>query len=99
MTPPVTIQAARDAAGEIGYHLGIRSIEQRRRMRLGECDDDRLVLAFAKAIAEERERAARIAEDFKATGYMSDRERDYCQAHGEEIATAIRATVGEVGNG
>jgi len=37
------------------------------------------------------ERCAKVAEDHKALGYMSDRERDYCIQHGEEIAEAIRS--------
>lgn len=42
--------------------------------------------------AEIVERCARIAEQYKALGYMSDRERDYCHEHGEEIATALRTS-------
>lgn len=48
------------------------------------------VQAFAKFEAEIREECAAVAEGHKALGYMSDRERDYCHEHGEEIAAAIR---------
>lgn len=47
-------------------------------------------LGATTARAEEREQCAKVAEQHKALGYMSDRERDYCADHGEEIAASIR---------
>lgn len=46
--------------------------------------------AIQSLINSTLEKAAGVADEFKQLGYMSDRERDYCQQHGEEIATAIR---------
>lgn len=58
----------------------------------GGCDDEIADLAkdMQSLINSTLERAAGVAGEFKQMGYMSDRERDYCQQHGEEIATVIR---------
>lgn len=58
------------------------------------------MVAFADAeAAAMRERAAEVADNHVAMGYMSGRERDYCHQHGDEIAELIRAlpATGEVG--
>jgi hypothetical protein len=60
------------------------------------------MLQFADAeAAAMRERAAGVADNHVAMGYMSGRERDYCHQHGDEIAELIRAlpATGEVGRG
>jgi hypothetical protein len=49
----------------------------------------------AAAVQAETERCAAIAEGFEPTGYMSDREREYCRQHGEEVAEAIRTRTPE----
>ena len=41
--------------------------------------------------------AAEVASAHQPTGYMSDRERDYCRDHGEEISDAITALMGDEG--
>lgn len=51
---------------------------------------DGVAAAMQSLINSTLEKAAGVADEFKQLGYMSDRERDYCQQHGEEIATAIR---------
>lgn len=44
----------------------------------------------ADATAIERERCALVADELQVNGYMSDREREYCECHAEDIAAAIR---------
>lgn len=51
----------------------------------------KLAQTFARHRLAALEEAAKVAEEHKATGYMSDRERGYCHDHGDEIATSIRA--------
>lgn len=113
MTPPVT-QAARDAAADlmVSQFTEIAGLENEARwaddmIRPGHDDTHPFVQAFAKAIAEERERAARIADEFendrnsraheKRQAGQDDSFHAACASAASRIATAIRAT--EVGNG
>ena len=53
-------------------------------------------LAISPATNRMLEQAAKIAEGHEPTGYMSDRERDYCRDHGQEIADLIRCAAPQV---
>jgi hypothetical protein len=96
MTPPVT-QAARDAAADFSaahYDYSSHWISE---IRDGLRDRNSIVLAFAKAIAEETYRCAKLADDAqiparrKALGNPDCAWNDACR----DIATAIRASGGE----
>lgn len=56
---------------------------------------EKVIQMLTQAIHGEREECAKVADDHRAMGYMSGRERSYCHEHGDEIAAAIRARGGK----
>jgi hypothetical protein len=87
-------QAARDAAADLygARENGATSAKIRR----GELDHFAAVQAFAKAIADERERCARIADDaswsMPIDEWMDLTKKEHGARACKEIATAIRAS-------
>lgn len=79
MTNIKITQEAKQAAECLKTYLSIRGLK-----------DGQIERSMQALINQTVERCAKVAEEYKQMGYMSERERDYCQQHGEDVAEAIR---------